>query len=103
MRSALTRCLRIEERTLSIGFGIKRAAKREERRPEFTALPHPLRGRHGVPLRPLGTDEILGANVHRDCLALTCHVAGYKKRRAEKTPPASKCRGFTARRRSPPG
>src|SRR4051812_46563933 len=73
MRSVLTRCVRIEERTLSIGFGIKRAPQGAERRPEFTALAQAFGRREGVPLRPLGTYEIFRADVHRDSLAVSRH------------------------------
>src|SRR5258706_3567111 len=73
MRSVLTRCVRIEERTLSIGFGIKGASQGAERRPEFTALPQALGRRECVPLGPLRTYEIFRPDVHRDSLAVSRH------------------------------
>jgi len=67
MSSALTRCARIEERTLSIGLGIKRAPQRQERCPKFAALAPSFGRRQAKPLGPLRPDEILGANLSRDC------------------------------------
>lgn len=51
--------MRIEERTLSIGFGIKRAPECEERVPELFAFRPSLSRGHTVPLSPLGTDKVL--------------------------------------------
>lgn len=63
MRSARTRCVRIEKRTLSIGFGIKRAPECEERLPEFSAFQPSLSRGHTVPLSPLGIDKVLSVDL----------------------------------------
>ncbi len=56
---ARTRCAWIEERTLRIGFGIKRASQHQVALPEFLALPPTLERMEAVPLRPLLADQIL--------------------------------------------
>src|ERR1035437_8440406 len=58
MRRARTRCFWIEERTLRIGFGIKRASQHQVTGPEFLALGPPLGGRQAVPLRPFPADKL---------------------------------------------
>ncbi len=59
---ARTRCSRIEERTLRIGFGIKRTSQNQERLPESLAL-HPTFGRtQRVPLCPLRTHQLFSLN-----------------------------------------
>src|ERR1035437_4441296 len=58
MRRARTRCFWIEERTLRIGFGIKRASQHQVTGPEFLTLGPPLGGRQAVPLRPFPADKL---------------------------------------------
>ena len=61
MRSARTRLASIEERTLRIGFGIKRSSEGKEGLPQLLALREPLLGRQSVPFRPFLTGHIFGA------------------------------------------
>lgn len=53
MRSACTSCVRSVERTLVIGFGVKRASEGQEPVPQLRALLPALLGREPVPLEPL--------------------------------------------------
>src|SRR5207244_3902512 len=76
MSSARTRCARIEERTLSIGLGIKRASQRQERRPKFAALAPSFGRRQAEPLRPLRSYDVLGTNVRRDWFRSRGHGSG---------------------------
>jgi len=62
MSRARTRCARIEERTLRIGFGIKRASERQIGLPQLLALQPALHGGEPIPLDPLVFDEVLGLN-----------------------------------------
>jgi hypothetical protein len=62
MSRARTRCARIEERTLSIGFGIKRASEGEIGLPEFFAFLPALHRREPIPLGPLISDQLFGLN-----------------------------------------
>src|SRR5215813_14833843 len=66
MSRARTRCARIEERTLSIGLGIKRASEREEGGPEFGVLAPSFGGCQAIPIGPLWPHEFLGTNAWRD-------------------------------------
>lgn len=67
MRRARTRCFWIEERTLRIGFGIKRASQHQVAGPEFLTLGPPLGGREAVPFRPFLADKLFGRH-HRPTL-----------------------------------
>src|SRR5437867_910616 len=58
MSRARTRRARIEERTLSIGFGIKRASQGEIGLPELLALQPALDRRERIPLGPFLTDQV---------------------------------------------
>ncbi len=58
MRSARTRCLRIEERILRIGLRIKRASQHQKRFPELLAFQPTLRWRQAIPLRPFWTRNL---------------------------------------------
>jgi len=58
MSSARTRCARIEERTLRIGFGIKRTSQREVGLPELLALQPALCGREATPLGPFVAHQV---------------------------------------------
>jgi hypothetical protein len=62
MRRARTRCARIEERTLSIGFGIKRTSEGEIGLPELFAFLPALNGGEPIPLGPLGSHQLFGLN-----------------------------------------
>ena len=62
MSSACTWCLRIVERTLRIGFGIKGASEVEIGLPKPLAFQPPLGGREAIPLRPLVADQFFGLN-----------------------------------------
>lgn len=62
MSRARARCLRIEERAVRIGLGIKRASQGQERLPQLLALEPPLDGAQAIPIRPLGPDDVLRAN-----------------------------------------
>src|SRR5262245_1324194 len=53
MSRARTRCARIEERTLRIGFGIKRASQREIGLPELLAFQPALNRSKPIPFGPL--------------------------------------------------
>jgi hypothetical protein len=48
-----TSCPRKVERTLRIGFGVKRASHGQIKRPQRRACPAPLSGGHAIPLQPL--------------------------------------------------
>ena len=65
MSRARTRCTRIEERTLRIGFGIKRSSERQIGLPQLLALEPTLRWREPIPLDPFVFDELLRPN-HTD-------------------------------------
>src|SRR5437899_3516783 len=54
MSSAFTRCFRKIERTLPIGFGIKRASQRQERGPQLARFQEPLGGSQAPPRQRLG-------------------------------------------------
>src|SRR5947199_10227007 len=62
MSRARTLCSRIEERTLSIGFGIKRASEREIGLPELLALQPALNRCEPIPLGPLTAHQFFGLN-----------------------------------------
>jgi hypothetical protein len=68
MSSARTRLASIEERTLRIGFGIKRPSESEVRPPQLLALLEALLRGEGVPIGPFRTGYILGAH-HGETLA----------------------------------
>ena len=61
-------CSAIEERTLSIGFGVKDTSKREVSLPELGALLPPLQRTHPVPLRPFFADKFFSARFERPFL-----------------------------------
>ena len=54
--------MRIEERTLRIGFRIKRPSQREIGAPELLAFHPPLNGREPIPRDPLVVDQCLRLN-----------------------------------------
>jgi hypothetical protein len=58
MRRARTRCACIEERTLRIGFRIKRSLPREVDLPQLLALQPALGRRETIPFRPFGTEKL---------------------------------------------
>src|SRR2546422_11364283 len=62
MSRARTRCARIEERTLRIGFGIKCASEREIGLPELLALQPALNRGEPIPLGPLTSHQFFGLN-----------------------------------------
>src|SRR5665213_114003 len=62
MSRARTRCARIEERTLRIGFGIKRASQREVGLPEFLAFQPALDGREPIPFGPFACNQLFRLN-----------------------------------------
>jgi hypothetical protein len=65
MRRARTRCARIEERTLSIGFGIKGASEGEIGLPELFAFQPALSRGEPIPLGPFVSDQLFGLNHER--------------------------------------
>ena len=67
MRRARTRCSWIEERTLRIGFGIKRASQHQVASPELLALGPPLGRCQAVPFRPFLADKLFRRH-HRPTL-----------------------------------
>ena len=62
MSRARTRYARIEERTLRIGFGIKRAPEREIGLPELLAFQPALNGREPIPLGPFAANQFFRLN-----------------------------------------
>jgi hypothetical protein len=62
MSSVCAPLVRIEERALRIGLGIKGSSQGEVGLPEFFGLAETLDRREGVPFGPFISDEILGAN-----------------------------------------
>jgi len=62
MRRARTRCACIEERTLRIGFRIKRSLPRQIDLPQLLALQPALGRRETIPLRPFVTDKLFRRN-----------------------------------------
>jgi hypothetical protein len=59
MRSARARCAAIEERTVRIGFGIKRSSERQERQPQSFGFAPPLARGEAVPCRPFRPDQVV--------------------------------------------
>jgi hypothetical protein len=76
MSNALTPCVCIEERTLSIGFGIKRAPWSQECRPQSAGV----KRYHSAHSR---SDEVLGANVRRDLIAVPGFACGLVMSRSQ--------------------
>src|SRR5438552_11976899 len=68
MSKTRTRCARIEERTLRIGFRIKRSSQRQIGLPEFLAFQPALDGCEPVPFGPLGFNQLFRLN-HRELIA----------------------------------
>jgi hypothetical protein len=54
--------VRIEERTLRIGFGIKGASQREVDLPELFAFQPSLDGREPIPFGPFAADQLFRLN-----------------------------------------
>jgi hypothetical protein len=74
MSRARTRCARIEESALRIGFGIKGTSEGEAGRPQLLALQPALDRREPIPLRPLGTGQLLRSNHGRPIAGRLRHV-----------------------------
>ncbi|PYJ99026.1 MAG: hypothetical protein DME21_11345 [Verrucomicrobia bacterium] len=62
MSKARTRCFRIEERTLRIGFGIKGASEGEIGLPQFLAFQPAFNGREPIPFSPLFSNQFFRLN-----------------------------------------
>ncbi|PYJ84425.1 MAG: hypothetical protein DME22_12905 [Verrucomicrobia bacterium] len=62
MSKARTRRFRIKERTLRIGFGIKRASEGEIGLPEFLAFQPTFNGREPIPFSPLFSNQFFRLN-----------------------------------------
>jgi hypothetical protein len=62
MSRARTRRARIEERTLRIGFGIKRASQREIGLPELLAFQPALHRRKPIPFGPFLSNQLFRLN-----------------------------------------
>src|SRR5262245_36123981 len=72
MSSVFAPLLRIEERALSIGLRVKRTSEREVGIPQFHGFAKPLLRGQCIPLGPLGTHEILRAELLHDFTVADC-------------------------------